>query len=234
MNFNEFVFFNRLKHLEFVEEIWLYGSRARGDFSTRSDIDLAILCPQASESDWFEVETIIEKADTLLKIDAVRLDKLSKSDSLRGNILKFKKVLYKKGTDYMEKEFWKDYFESLGEAVARLGEVLQQPDLKKNDFLQDATIQRFEFCIELYWKVLKKFLAYEEVETTTPKDVVSKAYQFGLVDNEKIWLQMLHDRNKTSHVYKQEEAKRVFNNIVTYWPSIEANYENLKIKFYNK
>jgi nucleotidyltransferase substrate binding protein (TIGR01987 family) len=130
----------------------------------------------------------------------------------------------------MEKEFWKDYFDSLGKVIQRLGEVLHHPKLRKIDYLQDAAIQRFEFCTELYWKVLKKFLAYEEIETTTPKDVLQKAYQFKLIDDEKIWLKMIHDRNRTSHVYKQEEAQRIFENILTYWPILESTYDKLKIR----
>lgn len=121
----------------------------------------------------------------------------------------------------------------MGQTVERLGEILQHPDLNKIDYLQDAAIQRFEFCIELYWKVLKKFLAYEEVESTTPRNVLKKAYQFGLIEDEKMWLQMMHDRNRTLHVYRQEEAKRIFKNILTYGPVIQNNYEKLKIKFYS-
>lgn len=234
MNLDDFAFFHQLKKQSSVEEIWLYGSRARGDFSERSDIDLAILCSSATPEQWLKIEEILDLADTLLKIDAVRFDTLDPSDALRNNILRFKKILYKKGSGYMEKEFWKDYFETLGQAVQRLKELLDHPDLHKIDYLQDATIQRFEFCIELYWKILKKFLSYEEVETTTPRDVLQKAYQFQLIDDEKLWLQMLHDRNRTSHVYKQEEAKRIFEKILTYGPILEKNYEKLKIKFYNE
>lgn len=69
----------------------------------------------------------------------------------------------------MEKEFWKDYFELLGQAVQRLQEILHH--LISRDFLK-------------------------------------KAYQFNLIDDEKIWLQMMHDRNRASHVYKQEIANR--------------------------
>lgn len=60
-------FINKLKALKFVEEILLFGSRARGDNSDRSDIDIVIVCPNATDSDWFEVLQIIENADTLLK-----------------------------------------------------------------------------------------------------------------------------------------------------------------------
>lgn len=133
----------------------------------------------------------------------------------------------------MEKEFWEDYFKTLGEAIKRLQEVLSHPLLDQDSLYQDAAIQRFEFCIELFWKVLKKFLAYEKVLSTTPRDVIQKAFQFSLIDDEQIWLTMMDDRNKISHVYKQEEAHRVFENIKTYYPVMQRTYDKLKEKFKN-
>ena len=89
-------FIERLKQLSFVDEIWLFGSRARGDNQERSDIDLAILCKDAKDSDWLRVMDIVDNADTLLKIDCVRLGKKSLSKGLYNNILKDKVVLYAK------------------------------------------------------------------------------------------------------------------------------------------
>lgn len=91
-------FLDQLKALSFVEAIYLYGSRARGDGDTRSDIDLAILCPEASRKDWLEVLEIIETADTLLFIDCVRFDRLEEDDPLKQMIAKDKIVLYRKDT----------------------------------------------------------------------------------------------------------------------------------------
>jgi len=125
----------------------------------------------------------------------------------------------------------KDYFENLGRAVSRLEEVIKQPNPEEKQIYQDAAIQRFEFCNELYGRVLKKFLAYEKVESTTPRDVIAKAYQYKLIDDEKIWLSMMDDHNKTSHVYKEDEAKRVFENIKTYYPTLEKTYGKLKKLF---
>ena len=128
----------------------------------------------------------------------------------------------------MEKEFWRDYFESLEDAISRLEEVIEQPELSTKDILQDAAIQRFEFAIELYWKVLKKFLAYEKIDASSPRDVLAKAYQFKFIEEETVWLKMLDDRNKTSHIYKREEAKKVFENIKTYLPILTKTYDDLK------
>ena len=89
-------FIDQLKALPFIEEIWLFGSRARGDNNDRSDIDLAIICAEALATDWLKVMKIIENADTLLKIDCVRFEKELLSDELYNNILRNKKVIYSK------------------------------------------------------------------------------------------------------------------------------------------
>lgn len=87
-------FVEKIKALPFVEQILLFGSRARGDNQPRSDIDLAILTSKASEDDWVSVMNIIENADTLLKIDCVRVDKLKSDDPLKLNIIKDNKILF--------------------------------------------------------------------------------------------------------------------------------------------
>lgn len=131
----------------------------------------------------------------------------------------------------MKEIFWKDYFSMLGQAIERLSDLIHHPELDKNEYMRDAAIQRFEFVIELFWKVLKKVLIYEKVEVTTPRDVLNKAYQFNLIDNESSWLKMFDDRNSTSHVYKEEDARRVFENIKSYVPVFESTYKLLKEKY---
>ncbi len=89
-------FMGKLKALPFVEAIYLYGSRARGTHRPRSDIDIAILCPTASTSEWHQVNDIIENADTLLEIDCLRLDKEPAESRLRQQIEQDKKVIYER------------------------------------------------------------------------------------------------------------------------------------------
>ncbi len=86
----------------------------------------------------------------------------------------------------MEKIFFGDSFNSLGKSISRLKEVIEHPDIDKVDFMRDAAIKRFEFVIEFYWKILKKALAYEKIESSTPRDVMNKAYQYKLINDEKI------------------------------------------------
>lgn len=224
-HFPEYQFINHLKSLDFIDEIWLFGSRARGDHHERSDIDLALICPKASDYDWVKVQDIIEEADTLLKVDCVRFDNNHLSQEMYNNILRDKKVIY------MKEIYWKDYFDTLGKAIHRLKEVIENPTLDQNDYMRDAAIQRFEFTIELFWKVLKKVLFHEKIEATTPRDTLNKAYQYKLIDDEALWLRMLDDRNNTSHAYKEEEAKRIFESIKTYLPVFEKTYGVLKERY---
>ncbi len=77
--------------MPFIDEIRLYGSRARGDHKERSDIDLAIVAPTASNEEWLKVPVIIENADTLLKVDYIRFDRLENSDKLKKIFLSLRK-----------------------------------------------------------------------------------------------------------------------------------------------
>ena len=92
----KYLFYEKIKSLSFVEEIILFGSRARGDNQKRSDIDLAIFCPKATDMDWVKILDIIEEADTLLKIDCIRFDTLPLSSPLKESIKKEGLKMYAK------------------------------------------------------------------------------------------------------------------------------------------
>jgi len=71
---------------------------------------------------------------------------------------------------------------NLRRALDRLGEALEVPE--SNTLAIDGSIQRFEFALELFWKTLKRLLAEEGVETSTPKDTLRKAFQAGWLTDE--------------------------------------------------
>lgn len=88
----KYKFLNQIKALSFVKEVWIYGSRARGDNEERSDIDLAIVCKEGTTQDqWREIEDIVENRDTLLMVDLVRFDTM-KEGKFKDRILQEKKV----------------------------------------------------------------------------------------------------------------------------------------------
>jgi nucleotidyltransferase substrate binding protein (TIGR01987 family) len=118
---------------------------------------------------------------------------------------------------------------NLENALQRLKEALDEP--KHNALIIDATIQRFEFVIELYWKTLKRLLDSQGIHATTPKEVLKKAYVAEWLKNETAWLQMLEDRNETSHVYDEEKAKEIYQHIHNNFSELQKTFKFLKKKF---
>lgn len=118
---------------------------------------------------------------------------------------------------------------NLENALLRLKEALNEP--KNNALIIDATIQRFEFVIELFWKTLKRLLNDQGVHATTPKEVLKKAYAAEWLKNETKWLQMLEDRNATSHVYDEEKAQEIYQHIHDNFSELESTFTFLKQKF---
>ena len=75
-----------------VAKVIVFGSRARGDADERSDIDLAIVAPEATPRQWLDIVFALEEVDTLLSIDVVRW--LEASPALKARIITEGKVLY--------------------------------------------------------------------------------------------------------------------------------------------
>lgn len=123
----------------------------------------------------------------------------------------------------------KQSFENLNRALNRLEEALHE-DLE-NGLIVDGTIQRFEFTIEIYWKSLKRLLAAEGIDARTPRETLKEAYQVGWLQNEQAWLQMLKDRNSTSHIYDEEMARKIVQNIKRYFPEMKETYEKLSKRY---
>jgi len=118
---------------------------------------------------------------------------------------------------------------SLKEAVDNFGkvdEIAQQVDVIQPESLyrtlRDSMIQRFEFTTDLFWKYLKRYLEDAmkiDLEFNAPKPVAREACRAKVVsesDTQKI-LQMITDRNMSSHIYKEEIADIISSRIPEYY-----------------
>jgi nucleotidyltransferase substrate binding protein (TIGR01987 family) len=113
--------------------------------------------------------------------------------------------------------------------LGRLEAILVEP--ATNDYIVDATIQRFEFVIELFWKTLKRLLALEQIETMTPKEALQRAYQARWLQDENAWLAMVRARNRSSHVYDEAMARQIDAEIRRYFPELRRTYDFLVDRF---
>lgn len=68
----------------------------------------------------------------------------------------------------------------------------------------------FVICFELSWKLMKEIMeshGYFIQKTGSPKMIIKSAYQFGMIDDEGCWLDILETRNFLSHVYDEDEVR---------------------------
>jgi nucleotidyltransferase substrate binding protein (TIGR01987 family) len=103
--------------------------------------------------------------------------------------------------------------------------------LKENpsELERDGAIQRFEFCFELSWKCIK--IKAEEAGVTglnSPKSAIKEAFKQGWINDEKLWLEILSDRNLASHTYRESIAVDLFEKLNKYYSAISDLLEKLK------
>lgn len=126
-------------------------------------------------------------------------------------------------------------WEAFQTALNRLKEAIDMYEDDNNPVLLDGTIQRFEFTVELAWKLIKEYLESEKFgEFNSPKSVIKEAYKVQIIQNGEEWIEMLDDRNLTSHTYDEEVAKEIYHNILhKYYQNFVKLEEKLKSEIKN-
>ena len=111
-------------------------------------------------------------------------------------------------------------------ALASLEELVSKYSENQTDvILRDALIQRFEYSTEAFWKYLKAYLQTEHnLSANSPREVIRTGLTAKLYSEEisKELLQMLDDRNLTSHTYVEELAESIANRIPDYSKNMNA------------
>lgn len=97
--------------------------------------------------------------------------------------------------------------EDFQQAVRRLADACHQ---ERNEFIRDSVIQRFEFCYELAWKMLKLKLAQEDIDVQSPKGTLQAALELGLIEDGNAWTELHRMRNLTTHTYDESLAEAVY------------------------
>ena len=205
-----------------IEKIILFGSRARGTNHKLSDIDLAVL-----GGDVLTFSLLMdEEINTLLSFDVVNLgEKIS--EKLKAEIETDGIDLYNIGGAGMEK------YNVFVNCLAVL-ERADREEAGRDEIYRMGIIGQFNLTFELAWKALKEVLfehGVSEVATGSPREIIKVAYGLGWLVDEKVWLDMLKNRNVAIHVYDEERAKAVIDLIF-------GNYlqalQNLKLELGNR
>ncbi|WP_253199145.1 HI0074 family nucleotidyltransferase substrate-binding subunit [Clostridium gasigenes] len=106
------------------------------------------------------------------------------------------------------------------------------------DFVEEietktSTLLEFDFSYELTHRTLNEFMKYLVVtlENSFPRTIFKKAYINNLISDDLVWINLLEDRNSTSHIYNEnledEVAKKIMNDYVAAIGELVKNLEGL-------
>ena len=88
---------------------------------------------------------------------------------------------------------------------------------KPSEIEKAGIVQLFEVTFELAWKLFKDYLKINGIVINSPREAIKHAAQEGLIENGRLYLKMLDERNSSAHLYDeamitklQEKVKEQF------------------------
>ncbi len=108
------------------------------------------------------------------------------------------------GTDIRWKQRFDNFNKALEQLASGVGLMRQR---KLSDLEKQGLIQAFEYTYELGWQVIKDYLSWQGVaDIIGSRDTIREGFSKQLIVDGDVWMNMLQDRNRTSHTYNKETA----------------------------
>ena len=100
------------------------------------------------------------------------------------------------------------------------------------EMVRASLIKHFEFCYELCWKTMLRFIKEDNISDEsailTKKDLFRIAAEKGLIAEFDHWLAFHNARNKTSHVYDLTVAGDVYQTAKTFADDLREFAETME------
>lgn len=199
------------------ERIYLYGSRVSGEARETSDIDIAYDAPDFRDEHLIAEEVL--RLPTLLKIDVKNLS--GTEERFKNRVKSTGTVLYSASKKLRFEDGLYNFIRALdrfSSAIERRDEIYREGF---GDIFLDLAVKRFEFTYEMAWKALKRYLDFIGIEALSPRTCFREAYQQGLIADQGVWLEMIEQRNLSSHVYSEIEIEGILSRLDAYRRAFE-------------
>lgn len=85
-------------------------------------------------------------------------------------------------------------------------------DVEITEFIRDSLIKRFELTYDLLWKYLREYMIeMHSISIDSPRKVFQECLSLGIIHKQEAadLVDLLEDRNLTTHVYDVELANQV-------------------------
>jgi nucleotidyltransferase substrate binding protein (TIGR01987 family) len=116
---------------------------------------------------------------------------------------------------------WQQRFGNFKQALAQLlgaAELARDRPLSKLEQL--GLLQVFQFTHELAWNTLKDFLEPTGITNLYGSvNATRAAFAAGLIENGEAWMEMIKDRNLTTHTYDERTADKISSSILSSYVS---------------
>lgn len=126
---------------------------------------------------------------------------------------------------------WKQRFNNYQKAFQNLSAAVTLAEQRPlSDLEQQGLIQSFECTHELAWNVLKDFLEEEGfTDIIGLKSATRKSFERGLIANGQAWMDMIRDRNLSSHTYNPQTAQDIVDHILNeFYPALKTMAEDFQ------
>lgn len=193
-----------------IRKVILFGSRARGDYHKTSDVDLAIVSDfdiRAALLAAFEASAFPLRSMLFFMVGQHN-QRLRDAIDREGKLM----LCVEGGRIAVTIEQIRLKKENYHHAFMRLQAALRK-DADADDMYLDATIQRFEFCFELAWKLMKAVLEYEGIVANSPRSCIREGWKQRLISNAEAWLEMMEKRKLSSHTYDENVAREIYHDV---------------------
>ena len=206
------------------ERVYLYGSQINGEAKKGSDIDIAY--DDKDFKDNFKINDEIDKIDTLIKIDVKNI--AFAQDRFRNRVKSTGKVLYSATKQLRFEDGLYNYSNAFKRFASAVESRQTLIDEGFEDIYLDLIVKRFEFTFEMSWKLMKRYLDFLGFEVKSPRASIKEAYAQDLIKDENIWLDMIEQRNISSHVYDEYQIEEIIDKVEIYKKAFSKLKEKLE------
>lgn len=218
-------FFKRLIEFPFVDAIYVFGSRATPDFDDRSDLDLAVICPDATTEEWEKLQDLAKNAPLLIKVDIIRLDALPR-DEFKQRVMRHRVPLFVR--DYFpNREIYENYYRLFEGALEDLHTSLLVPQPPSREDIAKAC-DAFLMTIHHFLRLTRRCLIAHGMRPHTPLTILRNAYMDGWLNNRAAWEQILQDRHHAQHGIRPEDGVGFMQRLHGYTTEMKSDFNHIK------
>ena len=123
---------------------------------------------------------------------------------------------------------------SLDKALIITADKILQDDINLDEIalMKAGVIQNFEFCYELCWKFMRRWIAYnigaQIVDGVTRRELFRFSAEYGLIEDINVWMEFHRARNISSHIYDDKTAEEVYKTAMKFLNNAKILLENME------